>query len=894
MNLFAAAGLGVGITCALLSAVSFLFGRTRLHRRLLFFNIAVALWGFGCFLAGIARTGNTAILGWQCANLGGFFVGPSFYHLVGEFTGSKNRKLLSFGYVQATVSAFLGFGTNLIFNKTRYVFGLFYNEVTPAYTLAILLYLFFVLFSYHLLIQFYRKAKGYRRTQASYIMFGFLMGFVGATTTFLPMFRIDLLYPFGNFGIVVYAVILSYAILRHRIMEFNLVVRKSVVYSLSVSLLTGLFVVLVFILTTYLSQVTGITSFTITVISALIIALLFAPLKNRIQLLVDKVFHRTTYDHYATVKEISHKLTTTIELQRICRLIVDTIFDSLRLKSAYLLSAADGSFEITCSRIAQDKAPNVRAGAVPPGACTLSANYLKRKGIFIKEELSASEDQAHAIAEILQPFEGEALVPIFVEEKLAFLLIPGEKLSTDAFSGEDISLLITIADQASIALKNAMLYEELEKRVRERTTDLSRAIESLNDEIKERRLAEEELGKYRAHLEELVEQRTRELAVLNEQLQQSQKMEAVGLLAGGIAHEFNNILATIKGSIHLILKKLQADNPVIKYAEQISSSINKASSLCHDLLAFSRKQTITLRPVDFNGIIHMGTKLLSPIIGEDIEMIIVLTDKKPAVMADINQIEQVLLNLATNAQDAMPDGGRLTIRTEIIDMDEEFRKRHGYGVSGRYVLLSVSDTGVGMEEEIKEKIYEPFFTTKELGHGSGLGLAVTYGIVKQHNGFIDVETAPGKGTTFKLYLPAVEAKAVQQESRDVTSATEGKETILLAEDDHDARETMSEVLRLSGYTVLEAGDGESAVKVFMEKKDQIDLVFLDVRMPKKNGREVYEEIKKESRETAVLFMSGYTKDIIDNQGIIEEKLNFISKTATTEEILRKIREVLDK
>ena len=519
---------------------------------------------------------------------------------------------------------------------------------------------------------------------------------------------------------------------------------------------------------------------------------------------------------------------------------------------------------------------------------------LKRKDIIIKEELSASEDQAHAIAEILQPFEGEVLVPIFVEDELAFLLILGEKLSTDAFSGEDISLLTTIANQASIALKNAMLYEELEKRVRQRTTDLSTAIDNLNDEIKERRRAEEELGEYRAHLEEMVEQRTQELAVLNQQLQQSQKMEAVGLLAGGIAHEFNNILTTIKGSMHLILKKLQADSPVMKYTEQITSSINKASSLSQDLLAFSRKQTITLRPMDFNGIIHMGTKLLSRIIGEHIEMTVILTDKNPTVMADINQMEQVLLNLATNARDAMPDGGKLTILTEIIQMNEEFKKEHGYGVSGKYVLLSVSDTGTGMEEEIKGKIYEPFFTTKELGKGSGLGLAVTYGIVKQHSGFIDAETAPGKGTTFKVYIPAVEAKAVQPESLHIPPATGGRETILLAEDDTDTRETMSEVLEMSGYTVIAVENGEEAVRIFMEKKDLIDLVFLDVRMPKRNGREVYEEIRKASPETAVLFMSGYTKDIIDSQGIIEEKLNFISKTATPEEILKKIREVLDK
>jgi CheY-like chemotaxis protein len=262
------------------------------------------------------------------------------------------------------------------------------------------------------------------------------------------------------------------------------------------------------------------------------------------------------------------------------------------------------------------------------------------------------------------------------------------------------------------------------------------------------------------------------------------------------------------------------------------------------------------------------------------------------VMADRNRWNRSL-NLATNARDAMPGGGKLSIQTDLMEMDEGFQKEHGYGTPGTYVLLTVSDTGVGMEEEIKGKIYEPFFTTKALGKGSGLGLAVTYGIVKQHSGFIDVETTPGNGTTFRVYIPAVEARAVPSPSRNIAPPTGGRETILLAEDDADTRETMSEVLQLSGYTVIEAGDGEEAVRAFMEKKDQIDLAFLDVRMPKKNGKEVYEEIKKESPSTVVLFMSGYTKDIIDSQGIIEEKLNFISKAATPEEILRKIRKVLD-
>ena len=413
------------------------------------------------------------------------------------------------------------------------------------------------------------------------------------------------------------------------------------------------------------------------------------------------------------------------------------------------------------------------------------------------------------------------------------------------------------------------------------------------DDITERKQAEMELEKYRTQLEKLVEQRTKELSLLNDQLRQSQKLEAVGILAGGIAHEFSNILSTMKGSMYLIDKKLPKDSPVMKYAEQILASINKANTLSQGLLTFSRKQAISLKPVHFNEIIHNLGKMLIQLIGEDIELEIMLSDKNATVMADKNQIEQVLVNLTTNARDAMPDGGRLIIVTDIMKMDEDFKKQHGYGVPGEYVVLTISDSGTGMEEAISGKIFEPFFTTKAVGKGSGLGLAVTYGIVKQHNGFIDVESVYGKGTTFRIYFPTVEAEVSQPGGQDRPEAIGGTETVLLAEDDEDARATMSEMLRITGYTVLEAKDGEEAIRMFMENKDRVQLVFVDVRMPKKNGRVVYEKIKGKHPQTKFLFISGYTADIMDSLGVSEGGINFISKAALPDEILRKIREVLD-
>jgi PAS domain S-box-containing protein len=412
-------------------------------------------------------------------------------------------------------------------------------------------------------------------------------------------------------------------------------------------------------------------------------------------------------------------------------------------------------------------------------------------------------------------------------------------------------------------------------------------------DITDRKKAEDELKNHREHLEELVTQRTKELATLNDQLRQSQKLEAIGILAGGVAHEFSNILTAMKGSAYIMQKKLDKDSPLMKYAAQILSSIGKANNLSHGLLAFSRKQTISLMPIPFNQTISRISNLLVRLIGEHIELKVIPSERDVTVMADSNQIEQVLVNLVTNARDAMPDGGKLTIRISVMEMNEEFIKAHGYGIPGTYAALVVTDTGTGMEECVRQNIFQPFFTTKMVGKGSGLGLAVTYGIVKQHNGFIDAESVQGKGTTFTIYLPAVEMEAVHYHGRVLSPIKPGIETILLAEDDPDTRAIMSSLLEMAGYNVLAAGDGEDAVKVVTDNGDMIQLVLLDVRMPKKNGREAYDEIRKVHPAMKFLFMSGYTADIIDSYGIKEEALNFISKTALPEEILTKIREILD-
>lgn len=380
---------------------------------------------------------------------------------------------------------------------------------------------------------------------------------------------------------------------------------------------------------------------------------------------------------------------------------------------------------------------------------------------------------------------------------------------------------------------------------------------------------------------------------LEQQLLQAQKMEAVGQLAGGIAHDFNNILTAIIGFSTLLKMETKKDDILYSYVTQILTSAERAANLTQALLAFSRKQIISPKPINLNEIIKGIRALLTRIIGEDIELSTFLTDKDLIVMADSGQIEQVLMNLATNARDAMPDGGRLIISTDLVNFDYEFIKAHSYKKQGMYGLISVVDTGKGMDETIKGRIFEPFFTTKEVGKGTGLGLSMAYGIVQQHDGYINVYTEPGSGTTFKIYLPLIKSTIDVEQKEPVTFIKKGTETVLVAEDDIQVRDLIREVLEGFGYKVLEAVDGEDALKVFSRQKDKIQLVIFDVIMPKKNGKEIYNEIKKIRPDIKGIFTSGYDANIIHKKGILEEKLTFISKPISPEELLKKVRELLD-
>lgn len=383
-----------------------------------------------------------------------------------------------------------------------------------------------------------------------------------------------------------------------------------------------------------------------------------------------------------------------------------------------------------------------------------------------------------------------------------------------------------------------------------------------------------------------------ELRTLQEQILQSQKMESIGHLAGGVAHDFNNLLTAILGYGGMLQAALAEDDPRRRYVHHVLASGARASELTKSLLAFSRKQVIRPEPRDLNDTVKGMEKILRRIIGEDIELRTSLFDGTLTVMVDRGQMDQVIMNLATNARDAMPGGGLLSIETGLFHADDSYAKMHLFDKPGLYASLAITDTGMGMDEKTRERIFEPFFTTKELGRGTGLGLAIVYSIVKQHNGSINVYSEQVKGTTFKIYLPLTK-QAAAVEAEKLPPPRGGTETVLVAEDEEEVRLLLRMVLEAKGYRVLEAENGAAAVDVYTARKDEIGLLLFDVVMPKKNGRQAYEEITQAAPDLKVIFMSGYTDNILHLNGSIEKKAPLIQKPLDLDELLRTVRAVLD-
>jgi PAS domain S-box-containing protein len=383
-----------------------------------------------------------------------------------------------------------------------------------------------------------------------------------------------------------------------------------------------------------------------------------------------------------------------------------------------------------------------------------------------------------------------------------------------------------------------------------------------------------------------------EKAKIEDELRQTQKLESVGRLAAGVAHDFNNLLTVINGYSRLLLGSLKADDPLRGGLEEIHKAGERAAALIQQLLAFSRKQILQPRVLDLNRVVEEMRPMLERLMGEDVEVCVQSQAEAAAICADPHQLEQVLMNLAVNSRDAMPDGGKFSIETGFVEWDESQAQLRPGAHAGTYVMLSVSDTGEGMSEETRGHIFEPFFTTKEVGKGTGLGLSTIHGIVEQSGGCVEVASEPGRGTTFKIYMPRVVDAPAESGSPEAVPEMGGKETVLVVEDQTEVREYAATALRAYGYQVMEAANAEEALLVCEREGERIDLILTDVVMPGLSGRELADRLKQRGYGIKVLFMSGHTDDMILHHGVLRKEAEFIQKPFGPGQLAMKVREML--
>ena len=448
-----------------------------------------------------------------------------------------------------------------------------------------------------------------------------------------------------------------------------------------------------------------------------------------------------------------------------------------------------------------------------------------------------------------------------------------------------------VLDVFDLAIRTPGLPQWLELRMRHRD-GAWRTMESIVTSL----LHDAAVGGIVVNSRDVTERKEAEeaLRLSQQQFLQAQKMDAVGRLAGGVAHDFNNLLTAIRGNAELLLLDLAPRDPAREEVEEIRRAADRAAGLTRQLLAFSRRQVLLPRMLDLNTVVTDMEKMLRRLIGEDVELVTRLEAGVGSIRADPGQIEQVILNLAVNARDAMPSGGQLMVETSNSRLDEELKKTFPYVIPGPYVMLAVSDTGHGMDKETRERAFEPFFTTKPAGRGTGLGLSTVYGIVKQSGGFIWIYSEVGRGTTVRMYFPPVEVPESHAASDEPAAApTDGAETVLLAEDEEPVRKLASRVLRRSGYTVLEATDGEDAVRVAEAFSGPIHLLLSDVVMPRMGGRDLAAKLLASRPDLRVLYMSGYTEEAVARHGVLDPGTAFLEKPFTADGLRARVRHVLD-
>jgi two-component system cell cycle sensor histidine kinase/response regulator CckA len=545
------------------------------------------------------------------------------------------------------------------------------------------------------------------------------------------------------------------------------------------------------------------------------------------------------------------------EPEKVARAVVEALPGLLEAKMAALYRLDQGSgAALFVAGVGAGVRWNIR---LAPGSGTVGRAIAAVQPVVTRDLLADPEIrlEPEARANVMaSPYRAALAVPLALRGTVIGALVVGAEAGR-VFSPEEIALAERFAGEVAVAFEHARLYVAAQTSL----VEMRRAYE--------------------------------ELAQTKEQLTQAQKMEVIGRLAGGVAHDFNNLLTVILGRSELLRRELGSRPEWRRHVDLIHTTADRAAGLTRQLLAFSRKQVLQPKRLDLNAVVGGMAPMLSRLIGEDIELVIAARAHAGHIRADPSQLEQVILNLVVNARDAMPNGGRLTIQTAEVTLDDAFTDRHPGIRAGAYVVLTVSDTGVGMTAETRSRIFEPFFTTKEPGKGTGLGLASVYGIVKQSDGYISVDSEPGRGATFQIYLPRVDAADPGSAPPAPALPMRGTaETILLVEDDPEVRELVAEILGDYGYRVITASRPADAMRLG-DGEERIDLLLTDVVMPEMSGRELAGQLTARHPELRVLYMSGYSDEVLASRGVIDPGIRLLMKPFTAEALTRQVRETLD-
>lgn len=816
--------------------------------------LCMIIWSFASFMMHI-DVGVMNMLFWNRLLVVGATGAPiSFFGFVAAFLRRKETALLAVGvalYLIIQIANVLGYVVVDAFVAD----GLIYNRYGPGLAIVGASWAFFLGYSAYSIVRGYETTKDVLyRARIRYLLLVVAAIFAGSltNTTNLQVYPVDIAFN------TVSALLITYAIVRHQLLDISVVVRKGMLYSIPTVTIGAGYFLLISLTTNVFQQITSAQMIVLSFVAALVAALVAEPLRVRGQLWVDRLFFREKYDSSLMLQRLSHTAASVLDFDRLTRMILDEVAETMHVGKLALFIRQDGGgeFRLAAQRgLELERGFAIRADHPVVQWLTGHDHALMRNDLDLMPRFRSLWAQERRD---LERIGAELLLPLHAREEMVGIFAVGAKLSEEPYSPDDQLTLHTLASQTAMAIENARLYSAAQQ------------------ELAERKRAEEERNQMQA------------------QLLQAQKMEAVGRLAGGVAHDFNNLLTAIISYSDFLLNRLDTTDRRRGDVEEIKRAGERAAALTRQLLAFSRRQMLQPQVLHLNDVVLDIGKMLRRLIGEDIKLTVALDPALETVRVDPSQLEQVILNLAINARDAMPDGGALTIRTENVTVDESQARLVPEARPGRFVCLSVEDTGAGISVEIREHLFEPFFTTKEQGKGTGLGLAVVHGVISQHGGWVVVDSVPGQGARFHVYLPVVAAASSNGDAIELAldPLCGHGERVLLVEDESSVRDAISRALEENGYTILAAANAAEALELYEREQGRFDLLLSDVVLPGQSGVQLAEELLARKPGLRVLLTSGYADREPLRNAIRQKDFRFLQKPYDVAGLLHAVHETI--